>query len=515
MGSALTARIIEKLSADQRVLLLEGGSSSHHDVGGSDLPASCTSQGCALWPSTPWHSWSTSRRTRFDVPGNYMELPCWDRSCQHSWSQIPAFQCKILGGCGVTNGALMQRPVPESFAAWPTGWQNEDLQPYFEEIEALFPITSTPSKDGQHYLDDTGGDLFRSVLGGAGFQWTNKTITPRAYEMGIPHVAARDGVRMSTVNVMLQKALTRPNLELRVNAEAKELLLDGDRAIGVRFVEGGVSNVASLRTGGKVILSAGAFNTPRLLLSSGIGPSAAVAAGGQKPKIESPEVGRGIADHTITWKSFRLPADKGIKSFRYHPPSQSSVESYISEGTGPLTQFGPTLAAFFPDENNPEIKDDYSVEMFVNPAQSDNILKVEFVLMKPQCSSGNVHMAGSWMVTDNWAIHTPCEQDKKVMQGAVDWVTEQLTKAGGSVVPDGSAWPQAYDMNHWSGSCKLGTCVDTKTLLVHGTANVAVADASLLPQPVWGHPALTLKAIALKAAEILAASFITEESIVL
>lgn len=97
VGSALTARMIEKLSADQRVLLLEGGRASHHDVGGSDLPASCTSQGCTLWPSTPWQSWPTSRRTRFDVPGNYMELPCWDRSCQHSWSRIPAFQCKILG----------------------------------------------------------------------------------------------------------------------------------------------------------------------------------------------------------------------------------------------------------------------------------------------------------------------------------------------------------------------------------------------------------------------------------
>merc|ERR1711998_515837 len=62
----------------------------------------------------------------------------------------------------------------------------------------------------------------------------------------------------------------------------------------------------------------------------------------------------------------------------------------------------------------------------------------------------------------------------------------------------------ADNMNHWAGSCKMGSCVDAATLLVHGTDNVAVVDASILPGQIWGHPSLTLKAIALKAADILA-----------
>jgi len=61
-------------------------------------------------------------------------------------------------------------------------------------------------------------------------------------------------------------------------------------------------------------------------------------------------------------------------------------------------------------------------------------------------------------------------------------------------------------MHHFAGSCKLGSCLAPETLLLQGTSNVAVADASALPGQVWGHPALTLTAFGYKAADMLAAS---------
>merc|ERR1711907_641591 len=65
---------------------------------------------------------------------------------------------------------------------------------------------------------------------------------------------------------------------------------------------------------------------------------------------------------------------------------------------------------------------------------------------------------------------------------------------------------RTYGINHWAGTCPLGKCVDAETLRVHGFKNVAVADASLLPYQVWGHPALTLTALALRSADLLASS---------
>ena len=97
-----------------RVALLEAGRASHASLGGTEPPAS--------WDPSQrrWINWADNgglQVTRYDLPGNYEALQCWDRRCPESWlTDVPYFQCKVLGGCGVMNGALVQRP---NAASWP------------------------------------------------------------------------------------------------------------------------------------------------------------------------------------------------------------------------------------------------------------------------------------------------------------------------------------------------------------------------------------------------------------
>jgi choline dehydrogenase-like flavoprotein len=392
------------------------------------------------------------------------------------------------------NGALMQRPQAGMFEGWPQGWSQQDLSPFLDLVEERLPYTATPSKDGEHYLEETGGDILREALSSVGFSWLDDSSRPVAGAMGVPRVTARDGVRISTASAILAPNLDR--LELLTEASAEKILFEEGRAMALEVKVRGEARTIRLTHGGMLILTAGAYNTPRLLMSSGVGASSGPHALGESPAIENPHVGSGLSDKTITWQTYKI---SGVESFSLDPPSDRALDQYLSNQSGPLAQFGPTLAAFYRHHDR---TDGFDVEMFVDPSSKKDEVKVEFVLMRPRCSKGwlslregRVHQTGS--------LYMACQEDRDVLAGAVALVTRQMLSLGGSVVPSGG-WPQGFAMNHYTGTCPLGDCVDPSTLLVRGTQNVAVADASLLPNQVWSHPAMTLMAVAFKAAGIFA-----------
>merc|ERR1712070_242398 len=129
---------------------------------------------------------------------------------------------------------------------------------------------------------------------------------------------------------------------------------------------------------------------------------------------------------------------------------------------------------------------------------------------------------GEALQVEGPGLYLSCARDIQTMQYARDVVAARMAAAGASCVSKtGDACGRiatagnkkllttSYGINHFAGTCPLGKCVDAKTLRVHGFKNVAVADASLLPGQVWGHPALTLSAVAFRAADLLASSLTT------
>lgn len=491
MGSAVAARLAVKLSGF-RVALLEAGRASHASLGGTEPPAS--------WDPSQrrWINWADNgglQVTRYDLPGNYEALQCWDRRCPESWlTDVPYFQCKVLGGCGVMNGALVQRPNAANMETWPSGWRMPDLEPYYKEAEALFHITETPSRDGRHYLDNTGAGFARTALEKAGFVHSSD-LTKRAGSLCIPAVTAKDGLRQSTASQLLPEALGRENFELHLETQVMEVLHEAGVVSGVRVTSGGgrSSKVLRLRKNGLVVLSAGALNTPRLLLSSRLGEQS---------------LGLGeLSDHTLVSLKYRVRHRWALganESFGLKPPSTSAVWQYAETRSGPLAQYGPVLTAFLRDPSTPGPADAYDIEIWVNPISPTGEVHVSLALMRPTCSRATAHLAGSQLQLRG-QLYLGCHRDKQTMAFALEHVDKWLGAQGARRF-HGQSPPEA--LNHFGGSCALGRCVDPDTLRLKGTTNLAVADASLLPGQVWGHPFMTLSAMALKAADHLANSFV-------
>lgn len=487
VGSAVAAGLAERLP-NKRVLLVEAGAASQRDVGGRDPPASYEHGHWQEWPG-----FKSSGLTRYDVPGNYEALQCWSNDCETSWKKtVPAFQCRILGGCGVMNGALMQIPAAEMFESWPAGWQWKDLAQYFKAAEHMYTITATPSRDGHHYLDSAGADFVRRVMSSHGFQLVD-SLEKKAGTMARPHVSARDGVRESTASLLLPEALKRPNFELRLNTEVLSIANVGGTAKSLRVQNADkTEEVLAVAEGGMVVVSAGAMNTPRLLLASGLN------GGGH--------VGHGLSDHTLKSMVYKLDGlnhEGASRGFHITPhPDNNSTSSYIRVRSGPLTQFGPTLTFFIRDPSTKGGPDVFDVEAWVNPVGNAGEVHLSAVLMRPTCSygsvyyhSGQLHMAGN--------LELSCARDHGILSYAVNQIDRWLGAFGARQVVEK---PPAA-MNHFVGSCALGPCADAASLRLSGTVNIAVADASLVPSQVWGHPAMTLTALALKATDMLASWF--------
>lgn len=202
-----------------------------------------------------------------------------------------------IGGSGAINGMVYTRGSREDYAQWPKGWQWEDVLPDFEAIEHVLrprrrpPTQWTEACIGaareagfriQHDLND--GDL-SDVLG---YEWMN-------YE--------GDRRRNSYVG-FLAPAQTRPNLTVHTHARARRILFDDARAVrAVEYEHEGERRVVQVQH--EVVLCAGALETPKLLMLSGVGPRAELERHGIPVLHDSPNLGENLHDHPNAVVLFR------------------------------------------------------------------------------------------------------------------------------------------------------------------------------------------------------------------
>ena len=212
---------------------------------------------------------------------------------------------KVLGGSSSINGLIYMRGQPQDYDHWRqlgnAGWSWDDVLPFFKKSE--------DQERGADDLHGVGGPLGVSDM-------TDEREISRAYiaaaiEAGIPRnpdfngpvqegvgyfqVTARGGWRCSAATAYLKPARGRKNLHIEVNALASKVIFEGRRAVAVEYRSRGETRVA--RTGGEVILSGGAINSPQLLQLSGIGPGALLRDNGIDPVHALPGVGANLQDH--------------------------------------------------------------------------------------------------------------------------------------------------------------------------------------------------------------------------
>ncbi len=211
------------------------------------------------------------------------------------------------GGSSAINGMIYIRGHARDYDQWRqmglTGWGYADVLPYFKR--------SQNHEDGGDAWNGEGGPLhvsrgppgdpiykaFMQAGRQAGYPSTRDFNGHQQEGVGPYHLTIRDGKRWSAAAAYLRPALDRPNLVVVTDAHAGRIVFEGKRAVGVEYSAGRGKAVATVRAKREVILTAGAFQSPQLLLLSGIGPADELAQHGIDVVHDAPEVGRNLQDH--------------------------------------------------------------------------------------------------------------------------------------------------------------------------------------------------------------------------
>jgi choline dehydrogenase len=226
---------------------------------------------------------------------------------------------KVLGGSSSINAMLYIRGQRADYDGWRQlgceGWAWDDVLPYFRRCQN--------QERGACDIHGVGGPL--NVSDPTTGHEVSEAVIEACEALGLPRrdpngaeqegvgwyqVTIKDGKRCSAAVAYLHPAMERPNLRVEARALAGRVLFEGRRAVGVEFVQNGVTKVA--RASAEVILAGGAVNSPQLLQLSGIGPAALLREHGIAVVADLPGVGENLQDHFVTSETFRLR--KGIVS---------------------------------------------------------------------------------------------------------------------------------------------------------------------------------------------------------
>lgn len=331
---------------------------------------------------------------------------------------------------------------------------------------------------------------------------------PAGNTMGIPRVTTKGGRRASSTSVYLKPVLeSQSNIQLLIDTEVKKIELSGKSATGLTVIRSGKKETIKLAKDGLVVVSGGGVKTPQLLLQSGVGPNL---------DIHNGAVGKNLSDKPMRWFSFDID---GVEGYNLMNPLEDDQKLFASTGAGPLAQYGPLLVGFVevPSKITKDAKKVYPtekfehknlVEWFVPTAQVDGKVKVYFVHLTP-----HLHPEEPAVILPSLEVKGKQWDDaysKMSFDYAMGVVKDAMEAKGYSESATGSeAWD--HNMNHPGGTCGLGECIDSDTLIVDGLENVGVCDNSIVPEQATVHTAHTLMGIALKCSDIFT-SFITEDT---
>ena len=219
---------------------------------------------------------------------------------------------KVLGGSSSINGMFYMRGHPLDFDQWAqmgaAGWSYADVLPYFKKMETSWrgegpyhggsgPVRVMPI--GKRYQLH---DPMMNAAVGAGFNSDDLSAeTPEGFALGEATIDAR-GRRVSAATAYLRPAAGRANLQVRTGALAHRVLIEGGRAVGVDYERGGERQVVHCRR--EVILCGGAYNSPHLLMLSGIGPAEHLREVGVEVVADRPGVGANLSEHATVSMEF-------------------------------------------------------------------------------------------------------------------------------------------------------------------------------------------------------------------
>ena len=455
--------------------------------------------------------------------------------------RIEAMRGKVLGGSSSINVMAYTRGHRSDYDRWAQkgarGWSYADVLPYFKRCETWErgenPWRGGSGPIGTEYAKtrDPIYDAWLEAAKTAGLPVTDDYNGAEQEGFGRGQYTIRNGYRSSAATAYLTPARARPNLTVVTGAHACRLTMRGTRAAGVEYasVRGECIAVMAER---EIILCAGAFNTPALLLRSGIGPAAHLAELGIKPVIDLP-VGRNLQDHLAVLIFFaRRDESTFRRDMRFDRMALAMLRAHFL-GSGPATVVPGGLHAFI--KTRPELAVPDIEFMFRGaPAQTH----LWFPLLRPAYPDGyairptllHPDSRGEILLHSNDPMAPPrivynffsAPDDLPTLrqgfrrardvayQPAMDAFRGEEVSPGEAVKTDAEIDAfirrTAITAHHPCGTCAMGIGPDTVTdaeLRVRGAEHLRVVDASVMPDLVSAHINACVLMIAEKASDMI------------
>jgi 4-pyridoxate dehydrogenase len=455
--------------------------------------------------------------------------------------RIEAMRGKVLGGSSSINVMAYTRGNRGDYDRWAQkgarGWSYADVLPYFkrcetwEEGENPWRGGSGPLGTQRAKTPDPVFDAWIEAGKAAGFAHTEDYNGRQQEGFGRGQYTIRDGYRSSAATAFLKPARKRGNLTVETGAYATRVLTQGTRATGVEYVKAS-SAVARAQASREVILAGGAFNTPHLLMLSGIGPTAHLRDMGIEPVADLP-VGKNLQDHLAVIIFFeRLTESPFRREMRFDRMAVSMIRAYFF-GTGPGTVVPGGLHAFV--KTRPELAVPDIEFMFRGaPAQAD----LWFPLIRPAYADGygirptllHPDSRGEILLRSADARDPPrivynffsAPNDLPTLregfkrardvahQKPMDPYRGAETSPGENVKTDAEIDAfirrTAITAHHPCGTCAIGIGPDAVVdpeLRVRGVERLRVVDASVMPDLVSAHINACVLMIAEKASDLI------------
>jgi choline dehydrogenase len=495
VGCVLAHRLSQ---GSDRVLLLEaGGPDDHPDIHEPDNLLN-------LWGSEVDWKYVTE-------PQPYMN----DR-------RIMISRGKVVGGCSSIYAMVYVRGNRRDFDHWNAlgneGWSYEDVLPYFKRSECFEDGASDyHGGDGSLHVrrDPNATPVAHAFtkatveLGYEGPDWDYNGIQQEdgggLYQFNI----TPDGKRCSSAVAFLKLILDRPNLTVQPFAQVTRLLFEGKRVVGVEYIQNEQLQHVSVTK--EVIVCAGTFDSPKLLMLSGIGSADQLQAHGIPVVVNLPGVGQNLQDHLLLPIVYKSKQDLPIPTFIAESGLFVRTRKGMDAASPDLQyHFSAGIPAFVP----PHLQDVGATFFFVP------------ILVKPQ-SRGFVglHSADPLAAPIIQPNYLQCEADMQVLLHGIRLARKLADMPAFVPFNDGELVPglgssdadlrefirnAASTVWHPAGTCKMGydaQAVVDPQLRVHGVEGLRVADASVMPTIVSGNTNAACIMIGEKAADMILAAY--------
>jgi len=246
-----------------------------------------------------------------------------------------------------------------------TGWSYDEVLPLFKKSENNSRGSSEyHGASGPLHVEDLRSptpltERLITALVATGMPRNDDVNGADQLGVGYAQVTHRKGMRWTTADAFITPALKRPNFTLMANAQVHRVRIRDGRAVGVEVEVGG--KLQFVQAGSEVILSAGAFNTPQLLMLSGIGPAEHLAEHGIAAVVDNPNVGAHLMDHPFYLANF----ETSVKGTLAEGKSQLQMLKYFGARRGMLTSNIAEAGGFFSTRSGEEAPD---MQVFAAPA---------------------------------------------------------------------------------------------------------------------------------------------------